>query len=80
MYHYVRVLKLVYVAYVRTLTIIGVRMILAMRTLTRTLIFPYDFLKFSKLYTFYKLTAMYLTLNLFVCPWKTQILECLHLF
>ena len=27
-----------------------------------------------------KLTAMYLTLNFFLCPWKRQILYCLHLF
>ena len=43
-----RVRKLAYVAYVRTPTFISVLMTLDMRTLTRTLIFSYDFLKFSK--------------------------------
>ena len=38
-----RVRQLAYVAYVRKSTFIGVRLILDMRTLTRTLIFSHDF-------------------------------------
>ena len=52
-----RVRQLAYIAYVRTSTFIEVRMILDMRTLTRTLIFSHDFLKFSKI--FLVLTSLY---------------------
>ena len=44
-----RVQQLAYVVYISTPTFIGVRMILDMRTLIRTLIFPYDFFKFFKI-------------------------------
>ena len=47
-----RVWQLVYVTYVFTPTYIGVRMILDMRTLTGTLIFSCDFMKFSKIFWF----------------------------
>ena len=78
-----RVRQLVYVAYVRTPSFIGVPMILDMRTLTSTLILSlwcFNVLKiFLVLIILYYLKT-YLTFNLFVCPWKRQILYCLHLF
>ena len=74
-----------YVAYVRTPTFIGVRMILDMGTLTRTLNFPHHFLQFSNFLVLIisycqKRTAIYLNFNVFICPWKRHILYCLHLF
>ena len=67
-----------YIAYVCTPNFIGVRIILDMCTLTRTLIFSLLFFKvfeiFLVLITLYclKLNALYLTFNLFACPWKRQ--------
>ena len=49
--------------------------------------FLYDFSKVFQiflvlmiLYCFWKLLAINVTFNLFLCPWKRQILCCLHLF
>ena len=47
-----RVPQLVYIANVRMPTFIGINMILDMHKLTRTLIFSYDFLRFSTFFSF----------------------------
>ena len=52
------------ISYVHTPTFIEVRMILGMRTLTSTLIFPYDFLKFSGSYNF----ILFKNLLLYISP------------
>ena len=50
------------------------------------LFFPNDPLKFPNFSGYYKFiplkkfAAIYLIFNLFVCPWKRQILYCLHSF
>ena len=70
---------------VLTPNFIGVRMILDMCTLTRTRIFSLWFFEVYKTFLVriilycLKVTAIHSTFNLFVCPWRRQILYCLHL-
>ena len=79
---FIRVQQWAYILYVHIPTFIGVHMISDISTLTRTLNFSLWFFKVFKIFLvliiFYCLKTCCFMFDL--CPWKRQILHCLHFF
>ena len=82
-----RVQQLVYVAYICMPNFIGVHMLLSSPEFVFSLWFfqiIWSFQNFTGcsflVLVLYKLNTIYLPFNLFICPWKSQILYSLHLF
>ena len=79
---FIRVQQLAYALYVHILTFIGVHMISDINALTWTLIFSLWFFKVFEIFlVLIILYCLKTCCSIFdLCPWKRQILHCLHFF